>query len=504
MQLGESSSPWSRSARSLEVSELPQNAVDVAVVGAGIFGASAALLLAKAGLRVAIIDSINPLEGSTTANSTAKATIAQGTRLATIASRLGDKAALAHIKMTSEAMRLIAETSADSELALVTADQWLYTSDASTAAKLTQVHRLLGEAGIRDMHSTSEGPLGWSAQHALRVPAQYSLDPGHYLEVVLTAAIANGATLTIGATANSIKDGDPCLIETTVGDLRAANVVVATHSPATIRGAFFARLKTQRHYGIAVITKRELPDFMTYDCGPDSRSTRTFTRDGQQYLAVVGESFETGAEQPTDETRRWDRLVSWADERFGVEQVTWHWAAQDLGSPDGGPYIGRVDPLTKHLYVGTGFNAWGITDGTAAAQILTAELTGATPGEAAEHWHPTRIGGLGATAEVAKWQGQVGQRMVSGKFKGAIGASADDLQPGEAGVFWEGLHQVAASRDDDGTMCKLSATCTHLGCTVSWNRAERSWDCPCHGSRFAADGQVLDGPASKPLKQLDV
>jgi len=503
MHLGKSSSPWSRSVKALRLSDSPPDLVDVAVVGAGIFGATTALLLAKAGLRVAIIDSANPLEHSTTAGSTAKATIAQGTRLATIASRLGDKAALAHIKMTFEAMQLISETTVDSELDLVTADQWLYTNDASTAAKLTQVDRLLGEAGVTDTHSTSEGPLGWSAQYALRVPAQYSLDPGHYLEIVLRAAIASGATLTVGATATSISDGNPCTIETTVGDVRAAHVVIATHSPATARGAYFARLKTQRHYGVAVITKGELPDYMTYDCGPESRSTRTFTRDGQQYLAVVGETFETGAEQPSDETGRWDRLVSWADERFGVQRVKWHWAAQDVGSPDGGPYIGRADPLTKHLYVGTAFNAWGITDGTAAAQILAAELTGATPSETADHWHPTRIGGLGAAVEVAKWQGQVSTRMVTGKLRGAIGPSADDLQPGEAGVFWEGLHQVAASRDEEGALCKLSAACTHLGCTVSWNRAERSWDCPCHGSRFAADGKVLDGPATKPLAQLD-
>lgn len=463
------------------------------------FGATTALLLARAGKDVVLLDRGNPLATSTTVHSTAKATTAQGTRLVKIARSLGMEAALAHHHLTTEAMTFVQDLalSCPDEAGLSAADQWLYSTDEQTATMLIELAHLYQHTATAVVRATS-GPLGWDAVGALIVHDQIALDPGRYLRGLLQNAVEAGARFVTRTDVEAIhEDG----LRTSRGDIAADQIVVAAHNPPLLRGLFFSRLKAVRHYGVAVTTVDEHPREMTYDCGPLSRSTRSFTHRGRQYLVVVGEGFEPGVQQPHAADEQWTELVDWADARFGVTSVGWHWAAQDLTTPDHAPFIGPRDPLSPNIIVGTGFNAWGITDGTAAAQIVTEQLTGTDTPNWDTPWNPTRLGGVRSAATLLKWQSQVAKRMGSGLVEGFSG-STDELSAGEGAIFRDKLRQVAVSKDANGQLCRVSARCTHLGCTVSWNTTEKSWDCPCHGSRFAPDGAVLEGPATQPLKPM--
>ena len=506
LPLGSYESPWLDVAGSLtELSQrLPEDELDVAVLGAGVFGATTALFLVQQGLRVCLIDAGDPLSNSTTASSTVKVTLGQGTRLATIASRLGEAAAIAHATATQSAIEMVgalAQYAPDADVA--NADQIVYARDDKTARKLEHVLELVRSAGIV-VHSDGEVPgLPWSTHAAIRYSDQLSLHPARYLRGLIRAAADGGAVICLGVRATGIDDGQLIEVATEAGVIRARNVVVATHSPVLLRGLYFARMKAKRHYGVVVQTGAQPPLAMTYDAGEPTRSTRRVRINGEDLLIVVGEAHDTGTgDIDTQPTSRWDSLVSWADNAFGVTTVRRHWAAQDLETPDRAPFVGTMQPGSGRILTATGFSAWGMTDATIAAQLVSQRLADKQADGPGDLWGPMRIGGVAGAATLAKWQAEVSARLGRGLIKGRLGDPAE-LSPGEAGIFRSGIAQVAAYRDAGGVLHKVSARCTHLGCTVKWNAGETSWDCPCHGSRYDIEGKVLDAPATEPLKKVD-
>jgi Rieske Fe-S protein len=224
-----------------------------------------------------------------------------------------------------------------------------------------------------------------------------------------------------------------------------------------------------------------------------TRSLRS-TADG--HLIVGGEGHSVGTEEDTD--RRYQALENWSSRFFPEASLAFRWSAQDYRSVDRLPYIGRLSRKAARVFVATGFAKWGMTNGTVAAMIIS-DLIEETENQWAATFDSTRTGlahglvdVLGANLEVAKHF--VGDRISTGRR-----SAAGDLEPGTGAVGSSDKEAVAAFLDESGLLHTVSATCTHLGCVVSFNTAERSWDCPCHGSRFDVDGRVLQGPAIKDL-----
>jgi Rieske Fe-S protein len=216
-------------------------------------------------------------------------------------------------------------------------------------------------------------------------------------------------------------------------------------------------------------------------------------------VLVGGESHKTGQ---SDEVERHERLEAWARERFDVRSVEYRWATQDNMPVDGIPFVGRLHPFTSHLWTATGFLKWGLTNGTAAGMML-ADLIAGRENAWASTFDSTRLKPLAAAKDFVLENANVGMRYVVDYLKPAD-TSVDELAPGEGGLVRNGLLKAAAYRDDDGVLHARSAICTHLRCNVEWNAAERTWDCPCHGSRFGIDGEVIQGPAVNPLGPADV
>jgi Rieske Fe-S protein len=220
------------------------------------------------------------------------------------------------------------------------------------------------------------------------------------------------------------------------------------------------------------------------------------TAKGEMVIAG-GESHKTG--QGGDTAERVARLERWARERFDVRSIEYRWSTQDNMPVDGVPYIGRLAPFQKRIWVATGFMKWGLTNGTAAGMILT-DLINGRDNPWADLFDATRFKPLASAKELVKENANVGVRFVGDHLGRPDVRSTDELAPGEAGIVRRGAGKVAAYREQDGTLHAVSAVCTHLGCQVKWNEAETSWDCPCHGSRFHFTGRVIQGPAVKDLE----
>jgi nitrite reductase/ring-hydroxylating ferredoxin subunit len=328
---------------------------------------------------------------------------------------------------------------------------------------------------------------------AVRFSNQASFHPVRYLQGL--AAALDEEELFESTTAVGVERGSPARVHTNTGAVVTANqVVVATHTPFLDRGLFFARVHPERSYAAvpARVPAESAPAAMYLSTSSPASTVRAHATDGDTWLVVGGHGHKTGQ---ADEREAYARLADDARSRFGLERLELHWATQDAGPVDKVPFVGPVEPLARNVHVVTGMRKWGLAMGTAG--VLLSDLIAERANPWARLFSTDRIRARAGAFDFAKQNANVGWHFVADRVRNR--GSAGELAPGEGAVVGAGLGQRALFRDDDGTLHALSARCTHLGCIVKWNAAERSWDCPCHGSRFAHDGQVLEGPATSPL-----
>jgi nitrite reductase/ring-hydroxylating ferredoxin subunit len=258
---------------------------------------------------------------------------------------------------------------------------------------------------------------------------------------------------------------------------------------------YFARLEPARSYCIGVRIRGPLPESMSISAGSNSRSIRAHG----DTLIIGGEGHTTGATDAVPE--RYERLEAFAREHWEVAAVTHRWSAQDPVPYDHLPVIGPYLPRTDRLLVASGFMKWGLTGGTIAALVLRDRILG-RENPWASTFDPNRISRRGLP-KLAQMNTKVGLELTGDRLKPADAGDAQEIPPGEARIVRDGLGKTGVYRDAAGALHAVSLRCTHLGCLLRFNGAERSWDCPCHGSRFDVDGEVLEGPASKPLERKD-
>ena len=457
--------------------------VDVAVLGGGITGLTTAHLLKEAGADVVVLEAERVGTGVTGTN-TAKVSALQQTVYSQIRSRHGDEGVrvygAASLAGVGEVERLTNELAI--ECALERAPAVTY-GDASTVEREADACRT---AGLR-VETTADAGLPYAVDAAVRLDEQIRLQPTRYAQGLAEAiGSVHERTRVLG-----VRDGSPCEVHTTRGTVRAKQVVVATHYPLLDRGLYFARVDQQRSYCIAARIKGTPPDTMAISAGSPTRSINRFG----ELLIVGGEGHSPGAGKATPE--RFAKLEEFAREHWDVQEVTHRWSAQDPIVYDHLPIVGPYTPRTRRLFVASGFHKWGLSGGTAAGLLLRDLLAGRDH-PWAEAFSPSRFTPRGLP-KVAQLGAKFSADMVLDRVKPP---QLGDIRPGEAKVRRDGLAgKKGVYRDDDGNLHAVSLRCTHLGCLVRWNGAERSWDCPCHGSRFDVDGSVLEGPAVKPLER---
>jgi nitrite reductase/ring-hydroxylating ferredoxin subunit len=278
-------------------------------------------------------------------------------------------------------------------------------------------------------------------------------------------------------------------------------VIVATHQPFGLKGLYFSRMTLKRSYALALDVEGPLPPGLYISADANFHSLRPQPTANGERLIVGGEPHRPG--QAGDTAALVTRLEAWARERFRVRSVEYRWATQDNVTSDGLPYVGPIVPGARRVFVATGFGGWGMTNATAGA-LLLADLVRGRANPWQEIYDPGR-GFVRSTVAGLARDAVVGVKdLVGGYGPDVFAAGASAVPRGEGRLVDHGTEKVAVFCDDEGTLHAVSAVCTHLQCLVRWNAADRSWDCPCHGSRFAVTGEVLQGPALAALPPVEL
>lgn len=470
---------------------------DVAIVGAGITGITTALLLAAAGKDVIVLEA-STIGAGTTGASTGNLYAPLGQGVHRLHRRWGG--ALAQVlRARAEAIGHIEGWVAQYRLecAFRRVPWTLYApaGDAEGEAMIVREAEALKALGFL-VRAVERPPLPFATGQAIVLDGQAQIDPWRYVQQLAAAARQQGAVIVEGV-AVTTADEDEGVLETTAGRVQADAIVWATHTPKG-RHLVHAELAPYREYAVAAPLPADtvLPDGIFWSAEESHLSIRRTDVGGAAQVMVLGGDHKTGQSMQDDAPYR--TLEDRCRERFNVAGFTHHWSAQHYRPADGLPYIGRTPGAERSLFA-TGFSADGLVYGTVAATLLTA-LVLEREHAAAELFSPSRFTPVKSAANFVKENLNVAGQFVKGYTQAESAADLARLAPGEGCVLSEGGERLAVHRDADGHLHALSAVCPHMKCIVQWNPAEQSWDCPCHGSRFAADGSLLEGPALEALE----
>ena len=473
---------------------------DVAVLGGGIVGVTTALELAKAGADVVLLEARRVGCGASGYN-TGKVSSLHGLVYQELVKRFGVETASAYGAANQAGLGWVAANveSFEIECDFRRKPNLTYTETERGREKIIAEAEAAQEAGLVAELVSDTGELPFPITAAIRFADQAEFHPLRYLHGIAEAAAAAGCAIHEHSRAVGVREGDRCRVETEGGAiLSAKRVVLATHLPFLDRGLYFARTHPERSYVVTARLRGEVPQEMYLSDESPSHSLRALPIADGELLIVGGESHKTGQ---SDSRERYAALEAWTRERFDVAEIVNRWATQDHIPADKLPFVGPLWPRGERLLTATGFQKWGLAMGTAAGATL-ADLALERESPWADAFPTGRLDLRHGALSFFKESYDDGARFFLGRLAGRR-RSSEQLGPGEGAVVGEGRAQHAVYRDEDGALHRLSARCTHLGCIVKWNAAERTWDCPCHGSRFdGRDGSVLEGPAVRPLQPV--
>lgn len=472
----------------------PPARFDVVVVGGGLAGLSTALRLVEDGARVLVLEAAH-LAARTTGNTTAKVTALHGAAYSRLTDSLGAEAAATYALANTEGLRALVGT-----VGRLGVDCALTTATAATCAETDDGQRTIeaelaaaAAAGLPVRELTDPG-LPFPVRRAVALPDQAHFHPVRFCLGLADHLRGLGVTIVEGARAMSV-DEDPggCQVRTRGFTVVADAVVLATHLPVSDPALIAARVRPERSYALAGPSTSPLPDgmYLSIDRGWSCRPATA--PDGSAVHVVGGEGH--AMTDHVDTARHHAALEAVARNRFRIDRPTHRWSAFDYVTTDHVPFIGRLAPHRHRTFVATGFGKWGMTTSMVAARIL-ADLVAGRDDPYDGLFDATRLRRPLTTSAFVRTGAAVTRRFVGDRL---TRQGDEPLAPGQGRVERRGGRQVARSVDLDGTVHEVAARCTHLGCIVGFNDADRSWDCPCHGSRFALDGSVLEGPAVHPL-----
>ncbi|MBC7788789.1 MAG: FAD-dependent oxidoreductase [Anaerolineae bacterium] len=474
-------------------------ATDVCVVGAGIAGLTTAYLLARAGQSVVVLDD-GQVGGGETGRTTAHLSFVIDDRFNWIERLHGEEglrlAVESHRSAISRIERIVLEEKIACDFQRLDGFLFLGEDDKEDLLDKELVAAELG--GISDALRMEKAPLPFDTGPCLRFPGQAQFHPLKYINALTRCIVRDGGKIYTGTHVSEIK-GKPRRPMITTSDkhtVRANAVAVATNSPISDYVITHLKQSAYRTFVIGVrVPTKSVPAGLYWNTAQPYKYIRIQPMDDHDVLLVGGEDHKTG--QADDADARFARLESWTRARFPMSRdVAFRWSGQVLEPADGLAFIGRNPDGAQNIYLATGDSGQGMTHGTFAGMLLSDLILGIqNPFETL--YDPKRVSPR-AAIELAKENLNVAAQFRDYLTPGEI-SSSDELAPGSGALMRRGLKKIAVYRDEKGKVHERSAVCTHLGCIVDWNTAERTWDCPCHGSRFDPFGKVINGPAIAPL-----
>ncbi len=502
---GDHTSYWLASTPATDYPSLTEDTtVDVVVVGGGIVGVTTAFLLTRAGLRVVLLEARRIVTG-VTGHTTGKVTSLHGLIYSDLVRRHGEERARLYGQANQAALEWIVRTAQDEGIHcdLVRSPAYTFASSERAAAQVREEATTAQRLGLpADLVTSLDLPVPVNA--AVRFRDQARFHPRRFLLALAERVVSGGSRICEETRAFSVTGRGAGIyrVRTDKGTVSAPWVVLATLMPFPRRTLFWTRAYPSGHAALALETGEPAPEGMYLGIDAEPHSLRPQPgSDGRTVLIVDSPAQKTGHGSTA---RLSEELVASTAQVLPSASVSHRWWTMDQMSSDRIPLVGPLHPLASHLLAATGMGAWGMTNGVAAALTL-ADLVQGVPATWRSLYDPSRLGLSRATlADLVKENGDaVGVHLVLPRLsRGPKGPSG--IGPGEGAVVEVARRRVAVSRDASGHLTGVARACTHVGCEVRWNDAEQTWDCPCHGSRFSAEGRMLQGPAAADLGSVDL
>jgi glycine/D-amino acid oxidase-like deaminating enzyme/nitrite reductase/ring-hydroxylating ferredoxin subunit len=473
--------------------------VDVAIVGAGITGLTAAILLKERGKRVAVIEKGSVASGES-GHTTAHLTEAVDARYYYIARKFNPEAARLVAQASRASIEQIASFverfSIDCRFRRVPG--YLYTETRNKVAELKKEAAAASEAGV-SARFVEEVPLPFATRGAVLFENQAQFHPREYLLALASRIPGDGSHLFDETYVTEITEGDPCIVETKTGRVLAGAVFQASDVPIEGFTSLFLKDAPYRTYAIAYEAKDNPADGLFWDTADPYHYTRWQDTDEGRFMIVGGEDHKVGHETETDSC--FERLNDYTAQRFGAQTERYRWSGQVIESADGLPFIGK----SGKIYVSTGYAGQGMTFGTVGGMIVADLITGAANAWA-DLFDVKRMHARGAVKDLVSENADFPRRIIVDRIARRNVETRDlfDVKANEGKIVSVEGRKLAVHRDASGCLHAVSSVCTHMKCDVAWNQAEKSWDCPCHGSRFGVDGGVIHGPATQALQRVEI
>lgn len=470
--------------------------VDVAIIGGGIVGITAGFLLKKEGTKVAILEASRIVQGATgftTAKITSQHHLIYDKIINSMGMDLAKQYAYANESSIVFIENMIKQLNIDCDFKILPA--YMYTKKQEYIEDIEKETDAALKLGIK-AKCIDKLPIDLNIQSALIFENQAQFHPRKYLLPIAEKIPGDGSHIFENTEVVEINKGNLVTIITSCGKkVIASKVIIASHFPCYDgMGLYLTRLRPQRSYVVATNIKEKFPNGMFINAENPGRSLRAQYDGKNQLVLVGGEGHKTAHGDNFKE--HYDNLEEFAQSIFNVRDIPYKWSTQDYITLDNVPYIGNLTSKEENIYVATGFGEWGMTNGTAAARLLTDKILGKdNPFE--EVFNPSRPFNGTAYKNLFTENFDVAKELIISKIKSS--ENEINIKCGEGKIVELDGGKYGAYKDDEGKLHIVDITCTHVGCELKWNDAEKSWDCACHGSRFTYDGEILEGPATHKL-----
>lgn len=485
---------WHQTAEVQDFPKLAQNLnVDVAVVGGGIAGIMTAYELAKTSKSVALFEARELLYG-TTGFTTAKLSAQHNLIYDELINRYGREHAHLYYQANMQGINIITDiaTKHNIDCDLKKQDAYVYTQDKAKNEQFQKEAEAYDQLKI-DGNLKEELPVNIPIESSVMMREQYEFQPVAFLAGMIEELKEMDVQIYEQTTIKDVKEGSPVKLTTNTGyKINSGQVVIATHYPVyDPSNQYASKFDPEISFALACEIEEDFPNGMYINADDPKRTFRAMRSGGKEYLLVGGESHHIGDGRSDEE--RYENILKFAEENFTVKNVVAHWSSHDLITKDRMPMVGLIHPEQENIFVLTGFSKWGLANAAISSKVLGGLLNNQeTP--YSKLFDPNRnipdIKEENKKETTSKYNSSIHRRKV------------DTLEKGEALILDEDDEKIGVYKDENNELHYLDMACTHLGCGVEWNDGDKTWDCPCHGSRFEATGEVKAGPATQPLKKV--
>jgi glycine/D-amino acid oxidase-like deaminating enzyme/nitrite reductase/ring-hydroxylating ferredoxin subunit len=471
--------------------------VDVAIVGGGITGLTAAWLLKKSGRRVAVLE-LNDVGRGSTGHSSGHLTALPDRSVSKLVDQFGTEGAKTAIRCGMEAIDLIESISEMlGDVGFERMPGFLFTEQEPQVEQLRRDADLAMSLGLA-AEVVASVPVPFPVRAALRVDRQAGLDPQRYLEALVERVAGEGSHVFEHTRVEEIEPGSPCRVLAGSHVVHSKAVIEATHTPLNRSLGIQSRVIPYMSYLVGLKVDEAVPQALLWDTDEPYHYLRSVRQDTCELLLVGGEDRKTGQEH--DPVARLEELLKYARRHYSVQSVEWSWSAQLFESADGLPYVGR-HPGQEQVFVAGGYSGTGLTWGTMAGSLLASSIQG-IESPALDLFSPARIKPLAVAKEFLRENFNVAWHRVVDQLRLHQEQGGHPLKPRQGRIMSLEGRDVAVYLDETSQLHVLSPVCTHAGGIVAWNDLEKTWDCPCHGGRYLPTGQVLCSPPTQPLEKI--